>query len=338
MKVGKILKSVLAFFLSAAVSFTGITSASAEQLTSLQEATSGSAAIAAVQAIAPTSLLGREGNISDYLLSRQHHKDSAGLSEVPLNLTEALSISGTSTQIDLYLPFARDAVPRVLDVGLTEFDNQNGSTTLPIPKADGSVQVVTVIASADAPEHYTYDLDLPEGASLVVQEDSSILIAGSSGQYLGGVAPPWARDSAGIELETHYEINGSSISQVISHKAGGVTYPVVADPWLGVDLYHSPYVTFVSAGYKVNVTPTGWGIANAQSFTWWAHRDEVRTKLGEAAWRWTPSVEEQFYCHLAGLPLSLPEFNLESWRPNMSWSTQAPYSCNYPEGGWGSIG
>ncbi|MDQ0097337.1 hypothetical protein J2S96_001038 [Arthrobacter bambusae] len=39
----------------------------------------------------------------------------------------------------------------------------------------------------------------------------------------------------------------------------------------------------------------------------------------------------------AGLPLSLPEYNLESWRPAWSWWQMAAYNCNHPEGGWGSV-
>ncbi|MGN6403849.1 DUF2599 domain-containing protein [Sinomonas sp.] len=59
--------------------------------------------------------------------------------------------------------------------------------------------------------------------------------------------------------------------------------------------------------------------------------------MGADRWRWTTSIQEQFYCHLAGFPASLPEYNLESWRPSWSWIRIAPYNCNYPEGGWGSI-
>ncbi len=70
---------------------------------------------------------------------------------------------------------------------------------------------------------------------------------------------------------------------------------------------------------------------------WWAHRDEVVSKLGSNAWRWTNTIQEQFYCHIAGLPFSLPTYNLESWRPFVGWAVSlAQYQCNPNEGGWSS--
>ncbi|MDQ4502038.1 DUF2599 domain-containing protein [Sinomonas sp. ASV322] len=111
----------------------------------------------------------------------------------------------------------------------------------------------------------------------------------------------------------------------------------MADPWLGADLYYQPWWYDANGGWKVNVKPTLWGGANTAPSIWWAHRDEVRSKMGGAAWRWTTSIQEQFYCHLAGFPASLPEYNLESWRPAWNWATMAVYNCNYLEGGWGSV-
>lgn len=111
----------------------------------------------------------------------------------------------------------------------------------------------------------------------------------------------------------------------------------MADPWWGIDLYHSPYVSFESKGYKINVTPTNWGtnIMNRGIETWWAHRDEVKTKLGGNAWRWTDSIQEQFYCHIRGVPASLPEYNMESWRPTINWlDSLVRYRCNPYDGYW----
>lgn len=87
----------------------------------------------------------------------------------------------------------------------------------------------------------------------------------------------------------------------------------------------------------MNVVPTAWGQIWAGPALWWAHRDEVVTKLGSNSWRWTSTIQEQFYCHIAGLPLSLPEYNLESWRPFVGWAVSlAQYQCNPYEGGWSS--
>ena len=104
------------------------------------------------------------------------------------------------------------------------------------------------------------------------------------------------------------------------------------------DLYYTPWVSFVSSGYKINVNPTWWAGANsgpAYLYMWWAHRDEVKSKLGSSSWRWTTTIQEQFYCHIGGFPAGLPTYNMESWRPWMGWEGQlVAYRCNYPEGYW----
>jgi hypothetical protein len=54
-------------------------------------------------------------------------------------------------------------------------------------------------------------------------------------------------------------IKGTTLSQVVDHRAEGIAYPVVADPWLGQNLDHSAWISFKPQGYKVNSHPTDWG-------------------------------------------------------------------------------
>ncbi|MBF4993827.1 hypothetical protein ITX31_06845 [Arthrobacter gandavensis] len=76
-------------------------------------------------------------------------------------------------------------------------------------------------------------------------------------------------------------MQGDTLVQVVDHEGGDFVYPIVADPWLGQDLYYTPYITTVSQGYKVNVTPRSWGQQWAGPATWFAHRDVLSgRKLG----------------------------------------------------------
>jgi hypothetical protein len=211
-------------------------------------------------------------------------------------------------------------------------DNGDGSTTVPIPKNDGSVQIVTVLDSAAAPTAYRFALELPAGASIQEGENGAIAIVSKEGELVVGVSAPWAVDANGTAVPTRYEFDGATLTQVVDHASSAFAYPVVADPWLGIALYGSPSVTFPSGGYSINVTPTAWGgswsgVGNVGM--WWAHRDEVVSKLGSSSWRWTTSIQEQFYCHIAGYPLGLPQYNMESWRPLVYWeSSLVLYQCN----------
>lgn len=264
------------------------------------------------------------------LLDQGSDSEGAGQADVHRDPSDGITLTSSRGSIlEVELPFLESALPGVPVGEALAYDNVNGSTTVPIVKADGSVQVTTVIADATAPTRYEYGFP---GATSLVQGERTVAILGASGEFLGGVAAPWAVDAAGAAVPTHFEIAGTTLVQVVDHQSGEFQYPIVADPWLGIDLYYTPNVSFPSGGYAINVVPTVWGGAYSgpeEVYMWWAHRDEVVSKLGSSSWRWTTSIQEQFYCHIAGFPLGLPEYNMESWRPLVYWETSLVlYQCN----------
>lgn len=220
--------------------------------------------------------------------------------------------------------------------GVMAYDTGNGTTILPVIRDDGSVQVLTIVEDRSAPRKYTYSVDLPTGGEIQALDDGGLAFIGAAGEYIGGAAAPWAYDANGAAILTSYSIKGNTFTQNVDHQGPGVAYPVVADPWLGQDLYYNPWTSQFPQGWKVNVVPRSWGTTQTAPTMYWAHRDEVKTKLGSGAWKYNATVEQQHYCHILGLPLSLPTYNLENWRANLAFNQIAPYNCNYPEGGWGS--
>lgn len=207
---------------------------------------------------------------------------------------------------------------------------------VPVPKSDGSVQTAAVLKSADAGEELLFKLRTPAGARASILETGEVIIVDAAGKMLAGISAPWAIDASGQEVSTWFELANGGLIQHVDHQSGNFVYPIVADPWLGIDLYGFPYVTEVQGkGYKINVTPTVWGMGTKGISTWFAHRDEVVTKLGSRSWRWTDTIQEPFYCHIAGLPASLPEFNMESWSPLVNWAhSLVAYKCNPHSGTW----
>lgn len=206
------------------------------------------------------------------------------------------------------------------------------SQTVPVAKDDGSVQLATVIGDARAPEVYRYDLALPAGASLAPLTGGRVAIVGADGAFLGGFAAPWAKGRDGATVPTHYEVDGSTLVQVVNH--GGLpdsSYPLVADPWLGRDLLRQPWVTWQRRGYVIHVNPTRWGRRWDEPFVFSAFLDELRTKLGGNARLVTGTIEQQFYCHIAGswYP-TVGTWEMESWRPERWWVRQLnPWTrCN----------
>src|SRR4051812_19016256 len=49
--------------------------------------------------------------------------------------------------------------------------------------------------------------------------------------------PPWARDAAGRRIPTYYKLDGTTLIQVVEHRAAGTSYPVVADPKVSIGLF-----------------------------------------------------------------------------------------------------
>ena len=71
---------------------------------------------------------------------------------------------------------------------------------------------------------------------LLLLDDGSVSVSNDNG-FVGGIEAPWAIDAAGQALPTHYEISGSTLSQVVD--TTGAVFPVVADPTVQ---FFGPYI------------------------------------------------------------------------------------------------
>lgn len=151
---------------------------------------------------------------------------------VPNDPAEGIRLGGDETPaLTIGLPFAQlasDAAESQLP-GVVVYDNKNGSSTVPVIRDDGSVQINTVINDAGAPKRYDYPVGLHAGQALNLNLDGSVTVAGQSGASIAHVAAPWARDATGDDVPTHYEISGNTITQVVDFAVDTV-FPVIADP------------------------------------------------------------------------------------------------------------
>lgn len=277
--------------------------------------------VAPLQDVAPAQL-------SDENQKMEHDASSSTVS-VQKNPKGGVSISnkklgGASVHVDLpYADRASDASS--VSQGVVSYDNKNGSSTIPVAKNDGSLQMVTKIDNRDAPTEYKYVMGVPQGAKLVHQEDGSVLILDGGGKMISAVSKPWAVDAQGTSVDTKYVLQGNELIQVISHTSQDYKYPIVADPWLGADLIDRVWVDDAPEGRVVNVTPTGWGRTFNGLATHSAHVDELKDKLGDDAHLVDDNdgtIREQFLCHVAGNIFEPHDYNLESWRPSKHWALQ----------------
>lgn len=235
---------------------------------------------------------------------------------------------------------AQDAVEvSVSSEGVEVIDNGDGSLTVPLGHSDGSLQIVTVIETPDAPTMYAVDVDLPADAVLTAVEGGALLATGGDGKLVLGVAPAWAYDAAGVAVPTRYVVRGSTIIQVVDHRTGEYQYPISADPYLGQRLFSPMRVnrngTFAGRNvYSGTLTP--WGVAaglgpgglTIMSQSGWAEFADQWSAV-----RNSQSMYQQYQCHAVwGRAIIGAGFNwdLEASRPtNADPLNVFKHRCNW---------
>jgi len=201
-------------------SLTGFTAANSAE-------TSAMNAAAAIQDVVPESLSALATASSDSETAAAATLPG-GIVDVPVDPADGVGL-GVSLRIGL--PFAEQAsdAADTRIPGVVAFDNNNGSTTVPLIKADGTLQLNTVIENSQAPNRYDYPIDVPDGASLLQTADGTVAIVTADGSPLRVFGDAWAKDANGITVPTHYEVHGNTLSQVIEFNEH-TAFPVVADP------------------------------------------------------------------------------------------------------------
>lgn len=228
--------------------------------------------------------------------------------EVPMLVT---SDEGT---VGIGVPFQQTASePFEISDGLIGYRNGNESTTVRAIKEDGSAQTATVLDSSSAPERFDYPLTVPDGAVLEVSGEV-VLVISSTGDFIGGFAPAWATDANGTEVPTEYVVNGTTITQLVTHQAGDFEYPIVADPLYSRGMIASVNrEQFVRGGYEMDIKVTALARGawlNSPLLVAQRGREDLQEHHGRSM---NASNIQQWNCHVAGLPGTFT-INLEGWR------------------------
>lgn len=174
---------------------------------------------------------------------------------VPVNPSAGISLGTDAGDLAVSLPFAASADDATAEKkGIVSYNNNNGSTSVPVVTSDGVLQINTVISDATAPVRYSYNLTIPEGGH-IVQAGDGYLIANADGDAIASIAAPWAKDANGAAVPTRYELDGTTLTQIIDF-TNTTAFPVVADPqfaWYGV----LPSVKLTRSETKTATTATG---------------------------------------------------------------------------------
>lgn len=249
--------------------------------------------------------------------------------EIPAESEPVDGLSPASFSLT-YVPTS-DFKKVVQEKGSTDFATyEDGVAVTAIDHQDDSQQFVSVIDSPSAEHSQTYRVTSEENVNLQLDEDGSVAILDDSGDFIGGVSSPWAKDATGETVPTHFTISGDTITQH-TETADSSQYPLVVDPWGGKKLIKSAWTKFDGKSTKrwvVNVIPTKWGRQANGLKTHKSHVAELKSKVGKK--RVTKTIDNQFICHVFGNVFEPGTYNMESWRPNMHWRKQLnlKHQCN----------
>jgi hypothetical protein len=121
------------------------------------------------------------------------------------------------------------------------------------------VRLLTVLTDRSAPTTYDYAFTGHELREL--GEGYLGVFDAGSGEPVALIEPAWAKDAHGRPVATHYEIDGSTLTQVVD-VTKRTAFPVVADPsvkkhWWGQDIKFSKSETerLLAGGTACSIVP-----------------------------------------------------------------------------------
>ncbi|QRV02487.1 DUF2599 domain-containing protein [Arcanobacterium phocisimile] len=231
------------------------------------------------------------------------------------------------------------------DDGSVVYAGKNIAQTVQATK-DG-VRINTVITSLDSPQEFHHTLDLSSDLRLATGAEleqltppegrteplKGVYTLNSNNDLVGEISAPWAIDAKGKEVPTYYTIEGNAVIQHVEHRGAAVTYPVVADPWLGFDLISKATWEHRGEGWTLKVSPTGWARANAPSYlVGVAGWNELYAKYKNRGLNVNlDGMLDQYICHQQ-FAFWKSTWILDEWRPNVGYLQTVNSMCN-PGGG-----
>ncbi|MBO0980772.1 hypothetical protein [Microbacterium sp. SD291] len=254
---------------------------------------------------------------------------------IPTSASDPISLTfATGSAFAVDLPAGeQSADASALEPGVVAFD-AGTFTTIPVVKDDGSVQIATVLDGPESPTAYEYGITIAGGGSLSLTDEGVVLVTGADGKLTGAVAPAWALDADGRNVPTRYEVQGDTLVQIVDHTEGSFSYPIVADPWMGGNLFDRMNTGSWNSQPRYSLFRSTWGAVVSGYAT--ATPIFLSAGWSEAVSRWPvltskETLHQQYDCHAFYAILKPDSWNLEKARSNNSgWgSTIASHWCNW---------
>lgn len=173
---------------------------------------------------------------------------------LPTSATGLGSLEGEHGELTLALPSS--GKPLASNTERTIFRAKNSQSAVTLESTDESVRSLIAIDSAFAPERWSFQVG-GDVAKLSLLPDGGVIALDDKGGVVAGAPAPWAVDAKGKAIPTHFEVKGTTLTQVIKHRPTLKTlrtptaYPVVADPSFDMDFEAALQRCAIHAGTTV---------------------------------------------------------------------------------------
>ena len=151
---------------------------------------------------------------------------AAELPETGTDPAEATTAAGTLT-MDVPVSGA-DLAPSSATTAL--FEGTAPDTAVAVQDTTEGLRALVHIDSPEAPERFEFPIG-GDVTALQPTGDGGVEALNARGEIIATAPAPWATDGNGAAVPTHYAIDGTTLTQVVEHRAGNYAYGIVADPW-----------------------------------------------------------------------------------------------------------
>lgn len=146
---------------------------------------------------------------------------------IPPRIEEGLSLPESGVQINLAGAPAERA-PSTIDQSIATYPNVAEDTTFVVAPTPTGLETFTLLQSPDAPTSQTFNLTLPNGASLRESEDGGAEVS-RDGETLVAIRPPSALDANGDPVPVRLETSGTSVV-ITAQPSEDSAFPILVDP------------------------------------------------------------------------------------------------------------
>ena len=169
---------------------------------------------------------------------------------LPAAAADGASLETEAGVLEVSVPTARG---EALESSSTErvFETTSADALVAVQSTAEGLRSMIHINSAAAPERYEFKIS-GDVTSLRLAPDGGAVALGTDGAIIGIAPVPWAVDANGVAVPTHFEVEGTTLIQIVEHHAGTFAYGVVADPlW---NPFSWPWGKWVSKSEKTIVS------------------------------------------------------------------------------------